>query len=327
LESVLCRLTGAEAATAVHSYCGAVWLALAALAHGHDVLVARADVGDVEGGNSLANLAAAAGASLQEVGATNRTTATDYLSAASPRTPALLSLSADNYRVIGDTAMPSLEELIAVARERELCFIDALGGAPLVEPPVSIDWPRRSAAASIAAGTNVTILRGDGLVGGPACGLLLGDKQSIQQIVSHPLFSLIRLDPLRSAAVLATAECYDSPSRGADSIPVWQCLGTSLDNLRNRAERMAAQLGHVSGVTSATAVESRSPLFASLSGDGFPSYGVALTPEDGNVAALHARLGQARIPIVARPEKEQLVLDLRTVPPRHDKVIVDSLLS
>lgn len=326
LEALLCRLTGAQAAVAVHSYTGALWLALSALATDREVLVARAEVGDVAGADSLPKLAAAAGAILKEVGATNRSQAADYEAAASPRAAAILKLCTDSYRVVGDTAAAPLDELVAVARDRELLSIDALGAAPLVNPPAALSWPQRSAQTSIAAGVDLALIRGDGLVGGPACGILLGNRNVVCRITDQPLFSAWELDPLRTAALTATVACYDGPSLGTDTLPVWQCLTTSVENLRNRAERMAAQLAHVDGVASAVAVETRSPLSAARTDDGISSYGVALSASDHNVVALDDRLKSARFPIFGRIEGDRLLLDLRMVLPRQDKTVVDALL-
>ena len=325
VEALLCRLTGAPAAAVVHSYAGAVWLALSALATGREVLVSRAEAGDVDG-ESLPTLARAAGAALKEVGGTNRSTAADYEASINDQVAAILKLSADSYRVVGETATAELSELVAIARGRELPVIDALGAAPLVEPPTGISWPRRSALASIAGGSDLVILRGDGLLGGPACGVLVGKEHLVQRITTHPLFSSFKVDPIRGAAMATTLECYESPNRGADTVPVWECLATSVENLRNRAERLAGQLGHVEGVASATAVETRSPISAALAGDGWPSYGVVLEAADGNLAALDSRLKTARFPIIGRSEGERLILDLRTVMPRQDRAIVDALL-
>jgi len=326
LQSALCRLTGSPAAAVVHSYSGALWLALAALAADREVLVARAEVGDVEGADSLPKLAAAANTALKEVGATNRTTAADYEAAVSPRAAAILKLSNDSYRVVGETAAAELDELVALARDRELLSIDVLGAAPLVTPPAAIVWPRRSAQASLAAGADLVIIRGDALVGGPACGILLGRYEVIRRVVEHPLFAAWQLDPLRTAALTATLACCDSPSLGADSVPVWQCLSTSVENLHNRADRMAAQLAHVEGVASASAVETRSPISEALLGEGWPSYGVALAAADGELASLENRLQTARVPIFGRLEGDRIILDLRTVLPRQDKSLVDALL-
>jgi L-seryl-tRNA(Ser) seleniumtransferase len=326
LESLLCRLTGAQAATVVHSYSGAIWLALSAVATDREVLVARAEVGDVSSDDSLPKLAMAARALLKEVGTTNRSAAADYEAAISSRAAAILKLSTDSYHVAGEIGDAELDELVAVARDRELLLVDALGAAPLVNPPTSINWPRRSAQASAAAGADLTIIRGDGLVNGPSCGILLGSNEIIRRIVEHPLYPAWQIDPLRASALLATAACYDGPSLGVDTLPLWQCLSTSVENLQNRAERMAAQLAHADVVASAVAVETRSPLSAALAVNGWPSYAVVLTAANGDIASLDNHLKAARFPIVGRIESDRIVLDLRTVIPRQDKLVVDSLL-
>jgi L-seryl-tRNA(Ser) seleniumtransferase len=200
VESQLCRLTGAQAAAVVHSYSGAIWLTLSALAANREVLVARAEMGDVGSDDSLPKLAAAAHVLLNEVGATNRSSAADFEAAASPRAAAILKLSTDSCLVVGHSVSAGLDELVALARDRELLSLDALGAAPLVNPPASIAWPQRSAQASIAAGVDLAIIRGDGLVNGPGCGILLGNRDVVRRIVAHPLFAAWQLDPLRTAA-------------------------------------------------------------------------------------------------------------------------------
>jgi L-seryl-tRNA(Ser) seleniumtransferase len=325
VDSVLCRLTGAQAATCVHSYAGAVWLALAALAQGREVLVARAEVGDVGDADSLPRLASSAGAVLHEVGTTNRSAASDYETAVSPRAAAILKFNSDSYRVVGETTVAELDALVALARDRELLTIAALGGAPLIDPPSGVTWPRSSAQAAIADGVDLALLRGDGLTGGPSCGILLGNREVIERVMQQPLFAALRLDSLRSAALLATAECYDNSPPHGDVVPAWQCVTVSVENLRNRAERMAAQLSHAIGIASAVAVETQSQLSPALPNN-WPSYGVALTAQDSDIHALDRRLRRTPVPIIGRLENNQIVLDLRTVLPRQDKVLVDGLL-
>jgi L-seryl-tRNA(Ser) seleniumtransferase len=220
----------------------------------------------------------------------------------------------------------SYEAAIWIARECEVASMAELGAAPLVDPPATIGCPWPSAQAAVASGSQLAVIRGDGLTGGPASGITLGTESVVSRITGHPMFASLQLDPLRIAALTATVECYDTPMRGADTLPVWQLLATSVDNLRNRAERLAAQLGHVEGVHAATAIETRSAILASSSGDGWPSYGVALEAADNNIAVLDKRLRSARLPVIGRIEGERLVIDLRTVLPRQDKAIVDSLL-
>jgi L-seryl-tRNA selenium transferase/selenocysteine synthase-like protein len=215
---------------------------------------------------------------------------------------------------------------IWLARECEAGSIAELDAAPLVDPPATIGCPWPSAQSVIASGSQLAIIRGDGLIGGPAAGIILGNQAIVSRITEHPRFASLQLDSHRVAALTATLECYDTAARGTDELPVWQLLATSVDNLRNRAERLAAQLAHVEGVLAATAIETRSPILAATSGDAWPSYGVALAAADNNVAALDKRCRSARFPVVGRIEGERLVIDLRTVLPRQDKAIVDSLL-
>jgi L-seryl-tRNA(Ser) seleniumtransferase len=325
--ALICRLTGAEAAVAVHSYSGAVCLALAALGPNREVLIARGDVGDVDPGNPIPKLAAAANVALKEVGTINRTLAADFETAISPRSAAILKLVPDDYRVVGDTSLAVIDELVALSRDRELMLIDALGATTLAEPPTAIEWIGRSAKESISAGVDIAIVCGDKLIGGPASGIILGSRTAIRRIADHPLFPAWRLDALRTAALVATLECYDGLSQAAHAIPVWQCLTAPIENLQNRAERIAPQLAIAPGIASAVAIETRSPLsLAHSPSGGWRSYGVALVPSDGDVLALDRRFKSAAIPVVGRIENSQLVLDIRTILPRQDTAVIEALV-
>jgi L-seryl-tRNA(Ser) seleniumtransferase len=326
-EDQLCHLTGAQAAVAVHSYSGAVWLALTTLAAGREVLVARGEIGDIDVAEPLPKLAELAEARLNEVGTTNRAAASDYELAILENTAAILTISPDEYRVVGQTATAEFDELVALVRERELTLVSAVGTAPLLESPSTIHWPQRSVRSMIAAGANLVIVRGDGLVGGPACGLLVGNRDIIERISKHPLFASWRLDAMRTAALAATLESQEAVEGSVEALPVWQLLTTPVENLRNRAERLAPQLAQAPGIASAIAVETRSPISAVLSeSGGYASYGIALTAADGNGTALDERLQRLSVPIYGRRENERLVLDLRTVLPRQDRSLVESIV-
>jgi L-seryl-tRNA(Ser) seleniumtransferase len=328
LELALCRFTGAQAAVVVHSYPGAVWLALSTLAAGREVLVARAEVGEIGPGEPLPKLVASANARLREVGTTNRALAADYEAAASPDAAVVLTISPDEYRVVGETASPNLEELLALARDRELVLIAALGAAPMADPPATIrGWPQRSARDTLAAGVELVALRGDGLLGGPSCGILLGSRELIGRISRHPLFAAWRLDALRSAALAATLACYQDSTRGTENLPAWQLLSTPIENLRNRAERLAPQIAQACDVAAAVVVETRSPISDALPADGgLPSYGVALNTSSGQITDLDNRLRNLPLPILGRIESDRLILDLRTVLPRQDRTLVEAIL-
>jgi L-seryl-tRNA(Ser) seleniumtransferase len=282
-------------------------------------------VGEIGLDEPLPKLAAAANVTLREVGTINRAGTADFEAMASPSTAAILRITPDAYRIVGDTTAAEPESLVALCRDRELRFIDALGVAPLTEPPESIQLPLPSVRERLASGVDLAIVRGDGLVGGPACGILLGDREIIQDIKGHPLFAAWRLDVLRTAALIATLESYDNKPLCPEELPIWQFLTGSIENLRNRAERLAPQLAAASGISTATAIEIRSPLLPAFA-EGWPSYGVALTAADGDIRSLDKRLRSGPSPILGRIEGERLILDLRTVLPRQDKSIVDVLL-
>jgi L-seryl-tRNA(Ser) seleniumtransferase len=327
VESHLCRLTGAAAAVAVHSYAGGLWLALAAIATGRQVIVARGELGELEPGCSTSSLIASTGASLREVGSTNRTTAADYEAGIRPESAAILTVCPEAFCVLGETQAAALDELVALSRDRELVLIESLGAAPLVDLPKEIAWPSRSLQSSLAAGVNLAIIRGDGLFGGPACGILAGDRDIIRQVCQHPMFAAWRLDWPRNAALSATLAWYENQSAD-DRLPLIELLLTPIDNLRNRAERLAPQLAQAAGVVAAE------PLAMVSRCDGLPtpghelaSFGVALTASNGDVAALDRRLRSAAEPVCGRIEEYRLILDLRTVLARHDQAIVRALLS
>jgi L-seryl-tRNA(Ser) seleniumtransferase len=194
--------------------------------------------------------------------------------------------------------------------------------------PPEITWPERSAQSSLAAGANLVLLRGDGLVGGPACGILAGDRDIVRKIADQPLFPAWQLDARRSAALAATLECHLDRSPVKPTLPLIELLTTPLENLRNRAERLAAQLAAADGIRSAEVVS----LLSHCDGRPTPahalrSFGVTLRPANGDVTALERRLISAPEPIIGRTETDCLVLDLRTVLPRHDQAVVRALAS
>jgi len=124
-----------------------------------------------------------------------------------------------------------------------------------------------------------------------------------------------------------TLQCYESSSGGEQLLPIWQVLTTPFENLRNRAERIAPQLAKAPGIASATAVETKSSLTSAGPFDsGWPSYAVALSPAEGDADALRERLASAMHPVLGRVERDDVVLDLRTVFPRQDKELVEALV-
>jgi L-seryl-tRNA(Ser) seleniumtransferase len=232
---ILRRLTGAEAALVVNNNAAAVMLALAALAEGREVLVSRGELIEIGDCFRIPDVLTRSGASLREVGTTNRTRAADYERGIGPETALLLRVHQSNFRVIGFTEQPSLEELAAVARRHELLLVDDLGSGVLVH----LDG-EPSAKESLAAGADLVCFSGDKLLGGPQAGIVVGRAEVVEQLLRHPLQRALRADKLTLAALEGTLGLYLDPDRALREVPVLRMLEEPVEAVRARAERLTA---------------------------------------------------------------------------------------
>jgi L-seryl-tRNA(Ser) seleniumtransferase len=235
---ILRRLTGAEAALVVNNNAAAVLLTLAALAEGREVLVSRGELIEIGDGFRIPEVLARSGALLREVGTTNRTRAADYEGAVGPETALLLRVHQSNFRVVGFTELPSLEELSAVARRHGLPLVDDLGSGVLVhlegEP---------SAKESLSAGADLVCFSGDKLLGGPQAGIVVGRAELVERLRRHPLQRALRADKLTLAALEGTLGLYLDPPKALREVPVLRMLNEPLEQVRSRAGRLAAAVG------------------------------------------------------------------------------------
>jgi L-seryl-tRNA(Ser) seleniumtransferase len=290
---LLRRLTGAEAALVVNNNAAAVMLALAALAEGREVLVSRGELIEIGDGFRIPDVLERSGARLREVGTTNRTRVADYEAAIGPDTAVLLRVHQSNFRVVGFTEQPRLEELAQVARNHRVPLVDDLGSGALVDVG---DEP--TARASLAAGADLVSFSGDKLLGGPQAGIVVGHTELVEKLRRHPLQRALRTDKLTVAALEGTLRlALDSP----DEIPVLRMLREPADAVRARAERLAEQLGGDVEETVARAGGGALPL-AEL-----PSYACAVEEE------LAATLRVGDPPIIGVVRDGRLLLDCRTL--------------
>jgi L-seryl-tRNA(Ser) seleniumtransferase len=287
------RLTGAEAALVVNNNAAAVLLALAALAEDREVLVSRGELIEIGDGFRIPDVLVRSGARLREVGTTNRTRAADYEKAVRAETAVILRVHQSNFRVVGFTEQPQLEELAKIARHHELVLVDDLGSGALVEIG---DEP--TARGSLAAGADLVCFSGDKLLGGPQAGIVVGRADLVERLRRHPLQRALRADKLTLAALEATVRlALESP----DEIPVLRMLREPAENVRGRAQRLAELVGGEVEETIARAGGGSLPL-AEL-----PSYACAV--EESLAAALRA----AEPPVVGIVRDGRLLLDCRTL--------------
>jgi L-seryl-tRNA(Ser) seleniumtransferase len=298
---LLRRLTGAESALVVNNNAAAVLLALAALAEGREVLVSRGELIEIGDGFRIPDVLTRSGALLREVGTTNRTRATDYEEAIGPDTAVLLRVHQSNFRVVGFTEQPSVDELAQVAQSHKLVFVDDLGSGALVDVG---DEP--TPRGSIAAGADLVCFSGDKLLGGPQAGIVVGRADLVERLRRHPLQRALRADKLTLAALEGTLRlALERP----DGVPVLRMLREPPELVRARAERLAELVAGDVEETVARAGGGALPL-AEL-----PSYACAVEEE------LAEPLRAAEPPVVGIVRDGRLLLDCRTLAdPELDEV-------
>jgi len=293
---ILRRLTGAEAALVVNNNAAAVLLALAALAEGREVIVSRGELIEIGDGFRIPDVLARSGARLREVGTTNRTRASDYERAIGPETAVLLRVHQSNFRLVGFTEQPRLDELVRVGRAHGLAVVDDLGSGVLVQLE---DEP--SARDALAAGADLVCFSGDKLLGGPQAGIVVGRGELVERLRRHPLQRALRADKLTLAALEATLALYLDPERAMEEIPVLRMLGEPVPAVRARAERLAGLAGGEVEQTVGRVGGGALPL-AEL-----PSFACAVEEE------LAAPLRGAETPVIALVRDGRCLLDCRTI--------------
>jgi L-seryl-tRNA(Ser) seleniumtransferase len=318
LEPLLTAVTGAEAGIAVNNNASAVLLALAALCRDREVIVSRGQLVEIGGGFRIPDVMRQSGALLVEVGTTNRTRLADYANAITERTAALLRVHASNFRVVGFTESVPIEALASLARERGLLLIDDLGSGALLDTASYGLAHEPMPQESIAAGADVVLFSGDKLLGGPQAGIAAGKRDAIDRMRRHPLARAVRMDKTTIAGLAVTLRLYLT-GHAVERIPVWRMIAAPLASVSRRARRWATALGE-----GASVVETRSIVGGgSLPEESLPSRALALTPPPGVSAdELALRLRRHDPPVIARIERDLVLLDPRTVDPRDDRIVV-----
>jgi L-seryl-tRNA(Ser) seleniumtransferase len=306
-ERLLTALTGAESGLVVNNNAAALVIALAALARGREVVVSRGELVEIGGSFRIPEIMAAAGARLVEVGATNRTRIADYEGAVGPETALLLKVFPSNFRLSGFVAAVAPEELARLgARAGVPVLVDE--GSGLLRPhPAPQLAGHPSLAELVAAGCDLATGSGDKLLGGPQAGILVGRAALIERCRRHPLYRALRPDRTALAALEGVLRLHLAES----PLPVDR-LWPDPQAHRARLARAAAALG--AGIA---------PAEAFLGGGSAPEApipGEALTlPGDD---ALLARLRQGEPPVVGYLRQGLLHLDLRTIAPEDDDLLI-----
>jgi len=308
----------------VNNNAAAVLLALDTLAEGAEVIVSRGELVEIGGSFRIPDVMAKSGATLREVGTTNRTRIADYEKAINERTRLLLRVHRSNFEISGFTEQPSLDELVALAHERGLPLMEDLGSGALVDLQTFGLHGEPGVPDSLRAGVDVVTYSGDKLLGGPQAGLLSGRADLIGRMRSNSLFRALRVDKLTYAALEATLLAY--VKRDHSSIPTLKMMGLTKPEIGARAEALARTLGDSALKLRVEVVEGESVIGGGAAPSSvLPTRLLAVTPVGLSPDELSTALRKFEPPIIARVEEGRVLLDLRTVFPDQDSQIADAL--
>ncbi|MDP9382468.1 MAG: L-seryl-tRNA(Sec) selenium transferase [Chloroflexota bacterium] len=323
VERLLVELTGAEAATVTNNCAASLFLSLAALAHGREVVVSRGQSVEIGGRFRIPDVCEQSGATLREVGTTNRTYASDYRDAVTEQTALLLKVHRSNFFLSGFVANVDIEEMVGLGDSRSIPVLNDLGSGCMVDTELFGLRHEPTVQESVRAGAGLTLFSGDKLLGGPQAGLIVGRRDLVERVRRHPLARALRCDKVTLAALHATLLHY---LRGEhlEQVPTLRMLGLSQAELSGRAQRWrdALALPGVEVVPVASAVGGGSLPDAEL-----PSAALVIDPSHFGVSAdeYARRLRAGENPIMARVERDRIWLDPRTVQPDEERVLLESL--
>jgi L-seryl-tRNA(Ser) seleniumtransferase len=328
-EEVLLRTLGGDnreapsySALVVNNCAAATFLALNTLAEGGEVIVSRGELVEIGGGFRIPEILAKSGAVLREVGTTNRTRLADYEEALSPATRLILRVHQSNFSMEGFTERPSLGEVISLGKRCNIpVFNDQGTGLVTSLEPLGVG-SEPTLPDSIKLGCDLIAASGDKLLGGPQCGILIGNVDIVRKIRKNPLYRAFRADKLTYAALQATLADYVSGKHSA--IPVLRMLNVSATEIFNRCES-------ISQAVNSFALEAQAVPVLSLIGGGtaptarLQSAAVSLHHQTLQPQALLLALRRLEPPVVGRIHEDQVLLDLRTVEPEFDATLASLL--
>ena len=322
----VCRLTGAESATAVNNNAAATVIVLRALCQGKEAVLSRGQLIEIGGSFRIPEIMAVSGATLREVGTTNITRLADYERAVGPNTGVLMQIHTSNYRVSGFTKGVALADLAALGKKHNLPVIDDIGSGAMLDfgrfgfagEPVARD--------SIAAGADLVLFSGDKLLGGPQAGIIAGKKEYVQRIEKDPLMRAFRLDKMTLAALEATLRIYLNGERALREVPTLMMLGTPLEELQARAEALAGRLRELDRLQGVEVTPDEAYVGGgSLPDQAMKSWVVELRARGLSDAEFAYRLRMGTPGVMGRLREGRVVLDVRTVPPQLETALVEAV--
>jgi len=324
---LLAELTGAEAATLVNNNAAATVLVLHALAGRKEVIVSRGQLVEIGGSFRMPEVMASSGAVLREVGTTNKTHLRDYAEAINPETGAILRVHHSNYRIMGFTAEPGIEELVELGDKHGIPVVDDLGSGALIDLQEFGLQTEPLVRRSIQAGVAVACFSGDKLIGGPQSGLIVGKADYIGRIKKDPLARAFRCGKLTIAALEATLRLFLSPETLTEKHPLYRMLSLTPEELQKRARKVEKNLkGRLPPDVLISVIDEGSQVGSgSVPVETIPTKCLSLKWASISPDVVAARLRLGRPPVFSRIHKDAVLFDFRTIQPDEDNLVAEAI--
>lgn len=325
-EKLLCKITGAEAAMAVNNNASSVLLILSSLAKGGEVIVSRGELIEIGGKFRIPDVMTQSGATLVEVGTTNKTHVSDYEENITEETKALLKVHTSNYKIVGFTESVGIDELMPIAKEHGIPVIEDLGSGVLIDLSKYGLTYEPTVQESVAKGADVVCFSGDKLFGGPQAGIIVGKKKYIDMMKRNQLTRALRIDKFTAAALELVLQEYLSEEQAVQHIPVLRMITEPLDEVARRARSLARTIRSTDIPAKVDVVSCESQIGGgSLPMERIPSMAVAIRPKHESVAALEDQMRHLTVPMIPRTVNDTIMLDVRTVETEDFKLIAAGL--
>ncbi|MCP3872620.1 MAG: L-seryl-tRNA(Sec) selenium transferase [Desulfobacteraceae bacterium] len=327
VEDLICELTGAQSAIAVNNNAGAVLLALNTIAKDKQVVVSRGELVEIGGSFRVPDVMSKSGCYLKEVGTTNRTHTKDYENAVSDETGLFLKVHASNYKIEGFTASVTLKDLVILGKSKNIPVMEDLGSGTLIDFSKYGLPPEPTVADSVHSGADVVTFSGDKLLGGPQAGIIVGQKETIDQIKSNPLTRALRIDKLTLAALESTLKLYRDEKKAILEIPTLRMLTISFKDICKKADMLLKTIkkdaGSLADIDFAD-MNSR-PGGGSFPELNLPTRCITIQPHKMSVSKLEIGMRLSSPSIIGRIENDKYILDPRTIQNGQETIIASTL--